>query len=65
MEQMPKTPEYDHHEPRKIDKKKRHHRGFTEDVQEKRAGRVGFKNYLRRIREEELEQDHLNDDDTI
>lgn len=40
-------------QPRKLDKKKRHSRGFTEDVQDERVQRVNFKNYIRQLREQE------------
>jgi hypothetical protein len=40
--------------PRSLDKKKRHGRGFTEDIQEKRAQRVNFKKYMQQIEEQEL-----------
>lgn len=49
-------------QPRKKDKKKRHSRGFSEDIQDKRAQRLSFKKYVRKV-EEELEQydDDLDD----
>ena len=50
---MPKN-EFEHHQPRQIDKRKHHRAGFSEDVQEKRKDRVSFKNYVRQIREQEL-----------
>jgi len=45
--------EFYSHQTRKIDKKKRHSRGFSEDIREERAQRVNFKNYIRQLREEE------------
>lgn len=54
--------EYDHHQPRQLNKGKKHSRGFSEDVQENRQNRVSFKNYLRQVKEEELENDDFEDD---
>lgn len=54
------NPEFDtdeHHKPRKIDKKKRHRAGFTDDVKETRQVRIGFKNYLKDLEAKELEED--------
>ena len=62
---MSKYDSLEHHQPRKIDKKKHRRRGFSEDVQDKRQQRVGFKNYLRQIEEEELLIDDYNDDDPL
>ena len=45
-------------QPRKKDKKKRHSRGFSEDIQDKRAQRVSFKKYVRDIHEQELEDEY-------
>lgn len=45
------------HAVRKIDKKKHHSRGFSEDVQDRRQSRISFKRYLL-----ELEEDELNDE---
>ena len=60
---MPKR-DYEHHQPRKTDKKKKHHRGFNEEVvQDQRASRVNFKNYLRQLREEELMDDDFDDEE--
>ena len=60
---MPKR-DYEHHQPRKSDKKKKHHRCFNEEVvQDQRASRVNFKNYLRQLREEELMDDEFDEDD--
>ena len=60
---MPKRDfdEQHHHQPRRTDKKKHHRRGFSEDIQDKRAARVGFKNYLRQVKEEELSSFDLDD----
>lgn len=44
-------------QPRKLDKKKRHSRGFSEDVHDERAQRVNFKNYIRQLREQESTAD--------
>ena len=41
------------YQPRKIDKKKHHARGFNENIHEEREQRVNFKNYIRQIREQE------------
>lgn len=45
--------------PKHIDKKKHHRKGFSEssDHQVVRKQRVGFKQYLREIEEQELEDD--------
>lgn len=43
-----------HHVPREHKKSKKHQRGFREDADDNRPGRVGFKNYLRDIRESEM-----------
>lgn len=48
-----------HHVPREHKKTKKHQRGFREDVEEGRAGRLGFKNYLRDIEESELQQEEV------
>jgi hypothetical protein len=60
---MPKKEQVDHHQPRKHDKKKHHRRGFSEDIQDRRQARVGFKNYLRQIEEEELSAFDDEDED--
>lgn len=46
-----------HHVPRPHKKHKKHQRGFSEDVADKRRARVNFKNYLRELEEELLEDD--------
>lgn len=51
---MPKK-EFDHHQPRSLDKRKRHRAGFTEDVQDVRKNRISFKNYVRQIDNESFE----------
>jgi hypothetical protein len=43
-----------HHKPRDHRNKKKR-KGFHEDTQERRAKRIGFKNYLRELEEEELD----------
>lgn len=50
---MPKTPDFEHHQPRQIDKRKHHREGFSEDIQENRKTRVSFKNYVRSLDEDE------------
>ena len=60
---MPKIDLTQHHQPRKSDKKKHHRRGFTEDVQDKRAARITFKKYVQHIEEEELLDDDLLDEE--
>lgn len=62
---MPKFNSQDHHQPRKSDKRKHHQRGFNEDIQTQRAGRVNFKNYLRQIREPELSDEDGFDDSQL
>lgn len=55
-----------HHIQRKKDKKKRHQKGFNEDVvMEKRATRVSFKNYVRQLEEQmlEIEDDEVDFED--
>jgi hypothetical protein len=63
---MPKTPDLPdtghHHQPRKADKRKKHHRGFSEDVQDKRQSRIGFKKYLQEL-DEEFQTDDLDGDE--
>lgn len=49
-----------HHKPRKIDKKKHHHRGFNEDTQEQRKSRISFKKYIQSL-EEQLLDDELDE----
>lgn len=53
--------DFDHHKPRKIDKKKRHAKGFSDEVVEQRQHRINFKKYLEQV-EEELAAD---DDDEL
>ena len=53
-----------HHVPRPHKKQKKHQRGFSEDVADKRRARVNFKNYLREL-EEELLEDDLSADDAL
>lgn len=60
---MPKTEEYLHHQPRKIDKKKkRAPQRFNEDP-DSRKTRINFKSYIREVREQELLDDELYGDD--
>ena len=40
--------------PRKIDKKKHHGKGFTEEALDTRVHRINFKSYVQQVREEEL-----------
>lgn len=54
-----------HHKQRKIDKKKRHHAGYSDDTKETRKARVGFKNYLKDLEAKELEEMISDEDDTI
>jgi hypothetical protein len=56
---MPKNEEYLHHQPRKIEKKKRQPGRFNEEAEGGRQTRINFKSYIRQIKEEEL----LADDD--
>ena len=61
---MPKQDLFDtHHKQRKLDKKKRHQRGFTEDFKEQRASRVSFKKYMQQISEQEILDDIEEEDD--
>ena len=53
--------EIEHHMPRIIDKKKRHKDGFSEEIQDKRVSRISFKNYVRQL-EEEMMEDDLEDE---
>ena len=50
-----------HHVPRPHKKTKKHQRGFSEDVADKRRARVNFKNYLRELEEEELLEEGFDD----
>ena len=43
---------YQRHQPRKSDKRKRHARGFNEDIQDNRAARINFKKYVQQLEEE-------------
>jgi hypothetical protein len=45
------------HQPRKLDKKKHHARGFNEEIHDQREQRVNFKNYIRQLREQEVADD--------
>ena len=49
-----------HHKPRNLDKTKRRKAGFSEDKAANRQARIGFKNYLRELEEEDLD-DQLDD----
>ncbi len=53
-----------HHKPREFNKKKRK-KGFSEDKAANRQARIGFKNYLRELEEEELDDalDDLDDNE--
>lgn len=44
---------------RKVDKRKHHRRGFSDDVQDKRHQRINFKKYIQQVEESELD---LGDD---
>ena len=57
--------ESEHHQPRKIDKKKHHRAGFSEDARDNRKAKIGFKNYMRQLEEETLEQDLYSEDDDL
>jgi hypothetical protein len=61
---MAKAPDYEHHAPRTIDKKKRPKAFNEEAVLANRGSRVNFKNYIRQLKEEELaeEIDDFEDD---
>lgn len=59
---MSKKPDYtEHHQPRPLNKKKKHKSGFNEDVADNRRSRINFKNYVRQLKEEEL--DNYDEDD--
>ena len=58
---MPKNEEYLHHQPRKVEKKKKQR--FNEDAPETRHSRINFKNYIRQLEEEELLEDDFEDSD--
>ena len=51
--------------PRKIDKKKHHSKGFSEEVALNRKSKINFKKYLKDIKEAELldDADDLNEDE--
>lgn len=49
--------ELQYHKPRKVDKRKHHRPGFSEDIQDKRKVRVGFKRYLQEIEERLLDEE--------
>jgi len=52
-----------HHKPRDFSKKKRK-KGFSEDKAANRQERIGFKNYLRELEEDELDDqlDHIDEE---
>ena len=52
-----------HHKPRDFSKKKRK-KGFSEDKAANRQARIGFKNYLRELEEDELDNE-LDDIDDL
>lgn len=53
---MAKT-DYEHHLPRVIDKSKRQRGAFDEAVLDKRKNKISFKNYVRQLEEDELEEE--------
>jgi hypothetical protein len=62
MSKKPAEYGFDHHQPRVKDKKKRHRAGYSDEVVESRATRISFKNYVRQLEEEMLEdEDDLDD----
>ena len=58
MSKVP-VPEFEnaHHQPRKIDKRKRHRNGYNEDFQDRRHSRISFKRYLLELEEQLLDQE--------
>jgi len=58
--------DFGHHKPRNLDKKKRRKAGFSEDRAANRQARIGFKNYLRELEEDELDEalDELDDNES-
>lgn len=60
VNEIPEFESDSHHKPRKIDKKKHHRRGYSEDIQDKRHSRINFKRYLLEL-EEELLDNELNE----
>jgi len=61
------NPEYsgDHHQPRKIDKKKHRSRGFSEDARDSRNARINFKRYMQELEEELLDEELDDLDDQV
>lgn len=55
---MAKTPDYEHHQPRVIVKKKKQKLFNEEAVLETRGSRVSFKNYIRQLEEDEIDEEH-------
>ena len=49
----------------KRDSKKHHKRGFTEDVATQRHRRIGFKQYMKELEDELLEQELEDTDDIL
>lgn len=54
--------ESQHHQHRVKDKKKRHRAGYSDEIVESRATRVSFKNYVRQL-EEQLLEDNQDEDE--
>jgi hypothetical protein len=53
-----------HHQPRDFSKKKRK-KGFSEDKAANRQARIGFKNYLRELEEDDLDDQLGNIDEDL
>lgn len=54
---MAKSSEYEHHQPRTIQKSKKKKVFNEEATLENRGSRVGFKNYIRQLEEDELDEE--------
>ena len=61
QEIMPKF-EYEHHAPRSVNKQRKN--TVSEEVQANRRSRINFKNYLRQVEEELIDDENFEDDET-
>lgn len=55
---MSKQDMADHHQPRRVDKKKHHRPGFSEEIQDNRKTRISFKNYVRSLEEDDVDSEY-------
>lgn len=62
---MTKSSEYEHHIPRTIQKNKKKKVFNEEATLENRGSRVSFKNYIRQVREDELDEEQSTTEWTV